>query len=54
LQAENDSIIINQFINHLIFKKAMLKYSLQENLLTERPDDYSAQTIVEGSYGAAT
>ncbi|MDO9635222.1 MAG: DNA-binding domain-containing protein [Paludibacter sp.] len=28
----------------------MLKYALQENLLTERPDDYSAQTIVEGSY----
>jgi len=28
----------------------MLKYSLQENLLTERPDDYSAQTVVEGSY----
>lgn len=28
----------------------MLKYALQENLLTERPDDYAAQTIVEGSY----
>ena len=28
----------------------MLKYTLQENLLTERPDDYMAQTIATRSY----
>jgi len=28
----------------------MLKYSLNENLLTERPDDYSAQTYASGSF----
>jgi hypothetical protein len=28
----------------------MLKYVLQENLLTERPDDYVAQVVAEGSY----
>lgn len=28
----------------------MLKYNLVENLLTERPDDYSAQTIATRSY----
>ena len=28
----------------------MLKYTLQENLLTERPDDYMAQTISTRSY----
>ena len=28
----------------------MLKYSLNENLLTDRPDDYSAQTHASGSF----